>query len=1384
MAPMERIIFVTYIFVLIFGSNRLPAQDLTFDKLSLEDGLSQGAIYALMQDRRGFIWIGTKDGLNKYDGYRFTIFKHDPFDSTSISNNYITAIFEDAQNNIWVGTLAGGLNRLDRRTNRFRRYHFPAADSATQNRNHVIAIAEDRWKNMWIATRDGLLCLSAEARTSGTPQFRVFQHNPGDSTSINHDFIQSLRLTNDGNLWIGTSEGLNMLDLSTPAITGKFRRYIFDRAPPRPDSDNHVFSILQSADQNLWLGTVSGIYRLDPRTGQYQLFPHRYQNFRRGWGNVYDIIEAADGKLWMTTPDELMIFDPADQNYRYYRHDPLNPASINSNGLTVLIRDQSDVIWVATNGYGINIHDPKANRFQTYRRPQNYPSRITRFSITAVLEDSRGDIWLGADVLYRWNRAADTLISYETDSRHPENFGNTGVHSMIEDHRGNLWVSCYEGLYRYRPKDGQVHHFKTDPGMRTSVLEKGVYGILEDRDHKIWFATEYYFSRFDPLSGEFQHHRYRRQIPKRSLSGIYQDRQGMFWLGTDIGLARFDPASGRFKYYRNDPAQPASISSNVVRTICEDPLNPAKILWIGTAGGLNRFDMQTEQFAHFTEKDGLPNDVVYGILSDSSGNLWMSTNKGISRFNPANGEFRNFDASDGLQSNEFNTGAYFKSRSGEMFFGGINGLNYFHPAQVVDNQHIPAVVITDFRISNQPVSPEDHPSILKSDIAEATEIFLTHRDNIISFEFAALEYSAPERNQYAYMLEGFHEDWIYNGTTRTATFTNLPAGDYVFRVKAANNDNVWNETGAAVRVHVAPPPWRTWWAYSFYILGILGLFYFIRKYEMNRIRLKNDLAFEQVKIEQLHHLDEMKSRFFANISHEFRTPLTLILGQIESLMNSISATKDQRKLEVANLNARRLLGLINQLLDLSKLEAEGMALHATRQNLVSFVKQIVYSFELMAEQRQIALQFSTERDDVPVLFEADKMEKVFSNLLSNAIKFIPPGRDGRITVECWAENGETAGQPGTAVVRVSDTGVGMTPDQMAHIFDRFYQADHSQTRQFDGTGIGLALVKELVELHNGTVLVNSIAGKGSDFFVCLPIAGHAEAPVAGNQSPNITAEYRNNGADIAGDVNRISPHAAGNIATDNAKPIVLVVEDSADIRTYVREQLESEYCVLESADGEAGIARARETIPDLIVSDVMMPKVDGYQLCRTLKKDEKTSHIPIVMLTAKADLRDKIAGLETGADAYLLKPFSARELLAQVRNLIDLRRQLRERFRSVTVIKPAEVAVTSVDQAFLEKVLVSIDAQMCQPGFNVDTLADELGMSVSQLNRKLNALIDQPAGKLIRSQRLQRAGDLLQQNGGNVAEICYKVGFSDQANFTRAFKKQFGVSPSAYKKHA
>jgi signal transduction histidine kinase/DNA-binding response OmpR family regulator len=762
--------------------------------------------------------------------------------------------------------------------------------------------------------------------------------------------------------------------------------------------------------------------------------------------------------------------------------------------------------------------------------------------------------------------------------------------------------------------------------------------------------------------------------------------------------------------------------------------------------------------------------------------------------------------------NEFNTGAFYKSKSGEMFFGGIRGLNYFYPADIADNPHPPPMAITRCKIISQSESRQDANAVFHKTIFENTALTLSHRDNIITFEFAALDFSAPEKNQYAYKMENFNKDWIHAGTARSATYSNLPPGDYTFRVKGSNNDGVWNETGASLKLTITPPWWRTPWAYMLYGLVIIVTIYFVRRYELNRLQLKNRLQIEHVEAEKLREVDQMKSRFFANISHEFRTPLTLILGQIDSVLGSIIEKENQSKLEVASRNARRLQRLINQLLDLSKLEAGSMALKTTRANLVSFLKNLVASFVHFAEQKHITLQFQSTHDEIALDYDPEKLEKVFYNLVSNAFKFTPEGGSVGVNVEIDSErNGEWEnrgkGERGNRSVTVStvhplsnsprhrftgscvlvaikDTGLGISSEHLPHVFDRFYQADSSH--QQEGTGIGLALAKELVELHHGEISVTSEVGKGTEFLVKLPLVS-----VASEQSP-VISEEKGEEREAKGEEREVMiEDQASSIehpATSIQKPatgtpeIVLLVEDNADIREYVREQLQSSYCVMMAADGEEGIAQAREAVPDLIITDVMMPNMDGYQMSRRLKQDEKTSHIPIIMLTAKAALDDKIAGLETGVDDYLLKPFSAKELLARVRNLISLRRQLRERFSTATIIKPSDVTATSVDQAFLLRVITAIEAHLSVEHFGVEELAGTVNMSSSQINRKLHGLIAQPASQLIRSMRLQRAADLLKQDAGTVAEIAYQVGFSDQAHFARSFKKQFGCAPSEFRR--
>ncbi len=1019
------------------------------------------------------------------------------------------------------------------------------------------------------------------------------------------------------------------------------------------------------------------------------------------------------------------------------------------------------------------VYDPRANRFALLQRKSSTPSRVTGFSISSICMDNNGDVWVGSDVVYKWKRKTGEFISFETTSDRPDDFGNTMAWSIVKDNTGVLWFASAQGLFSYDVQKEKSRHYSFNPERQDGLPQKEVYGLYIDNKGSLWIVTDNYFSRLtDPERGIFENHKFNLMTSNNAIlrPSVNQDREGLFWIGSDLGLISFNSRSGKFNQYVNDPNIPGSLNNNYLKSICPDPENPAKYLWVGTSGGgLNRFDKEAGTFISYTKKDGLPNNVIYGILSDSKGRLWMSTNHGLSVFTPRTGRFRNFDVLDGLQSNEFNTGAFYKSGNGEMFFGGIKGLNYFYPQDVKDNDFIPDIVITSCEILNGS-GPAADQSSLNYSLEPLASITLPFEKNNIRFGFAALSYSAPEKNRYMYKLENFNENWIDAGTKHSASYTNLPPGHYVFMVKGSNNDGVWNEKGALINLIILPPWFRTWWAYFIYALLFVSALFFLRYNELNRIKLKNQLKLEKIESDSLRQLDQLKTRFFANISHEFRTPLTLILGQVDSVLSSDIGTKAKSKLHIANRNARRLLTLINQLLDISKIEAGSMQLKSEPHNIVSFLKSLFYSFESLADTKQITLKFECSLVNIPVIFEPDKMEKVFYNLFSNAFKFTPPG--GTITVK--------AGISGSsAEISIKDTGSGIPSDRSGRIFDRFYQLDNSSTREHEGTGIGLALTKELIELHKGKIEVKSKAGEGAEFIVILPL-GNLNHKIIFDAVPR-RGMLDETSPSSPSETNDESLVKGGNGRVNNGE-IILIVEDNTDVRNYITEQLENEFVIIDAANGETGIAKACSIIPDLIITDVMMPKMDGYRFSMEIRKDERTSHIPIIMLTAKAGLDDKIEGLETGIDAYLTKPFSTRELRVRVKNLIRQRNELRKRFSTATIIRPSEVSAVSADQVFLQKTIQIVEKNFDDEQFGVEWLSSEVGMSISQLNRKLKALIDQPAGQLIRSLRLQRAADLIKQNSGTIAEICYQVGFNDQSYFSRAFKKQFGCSPSDYKK--
>lgn len=844
------------------------------------------------------------------------------------------------------------------------------------------------------------------------------------------------------------------------------------------------------------------------------------------------------------------------------------------------------------------------------------------------------------------------------------------------------------------------------------------------------------------------------------------------------GLRRFDRSTGLFKSYRNDPNDRFSLSHNVVRAICDDPFAPEKFLWIGTAGGgLNRFDVAAEKFTHFTTKDGLPNMVIYAILSDEAGHLWMSTNHGLSRFNPRTFAFKNFDVKTGLQDNEFNSCSYFKSESGELFFGGINGFNAFYPADIRENSHIPPVVITDFRIFNESVAPGMH-SPLEMSISEAEKITLRHDQKVFSFEFAALDFTDPAKNQYAYKMENFDEDWQQAGTNYSATYTNLDPGEYTFRVKGSNNDGVWNDEGTAINITILPPWWQTWWAYSLFTLLALAALYFLRRYELNRIQLKNQARMEHLEADKLRELDQMKSRFFANISHEFRTPLTLIMGQIDSLRLLLKDPAAKARIEMAFRNSRLLLRLINQLLDLAQLEAGSKQLHLVYGDIVPLLRRLTQSFESLALKKQIDLRFHCAPDVIKTDYDPEKIQKIIHNLLSNAFKFTPKGGKIRVRVTVDSDQPKTKD---CLRITVRDSGVGIPAQHLPHIFDRFYHAGNPATRNPDytGTGIGLALTKELAELHGGQITAASEEGFGTAFTVRLPVSnGLNSQPVEQLEPPiiqepiDITVQDQTTGA---------GRPAAINKRTGAGQEIILIVEDNADVRAYIRGHLEERFQVAEAGDGEDGFAKALELMPDLVITDVMMPKLDGFALSKKLRDDEKTSHIPIIMLTVRAEETDKITGLEIGVDDYLTKPFSPNELQTRVHNLIALRKKMRERFSRTTLIKPAEVSVLSADQKFLERLTEAVEANMENEHFDLKALSAAAGLSMRQLERKLKALINQTPNQFVRSMRLERAKQLLEQNAGTVSEIAYMAGFNSISYFSKAFRQAFGKPPSEWK---
>ncbi len=1360
---------VLCVLIYLLGSMYLSAQitDVHFSHLSINDGLSQNSVHAICQDNLGFMWFGTKDGLNRYDGRHFKIFQSDPFDNNSLSGNNITTLYEDANQHLWIGTTVG-LTRYNPRTESFRRIHLNALSHKNEP-ERINSITEDHLNQIWVATaNEGLFVL----RPVNADSF-VLHHIDLLVDSLSHQNIRNLVFDSEY-IWAGTGSGL--LRINPQTLEEKF--YSISTREPSfelDDIEDAVTALIMDDSTHLWVGSNSGISHFDKNSGDYTHYPNRYHKVRYSWGMVNRIIkDPFMGNLWLGTPGELIIFDVTEKRYQYITYEPNENGGLSGEGITSLLVDKGGLIWVGTNGYGINICDPSKIGIRKLPKPNRPDARTKDFTVRTIFEDRDENLWVSARVLYRWDKSRKKVVHYERSAEEISAFGNTGAWSIIQDQSGWLWMGTFEGLFKHRLSDSMVIRYQFDPLDAKGIPEKIVYEVFEDRKGQIWIMTQSFISLLDPVTETFTHTRYqdRGETNEASFGSIYETSDGLFWINSETGLVRFNPESKEIKRYTLEINNPVGINNNIVRSLCPDPMEPDRILWLGTSGGgLNKFDIQTGTFAHYTEAEGLPDNVVYGVLPGDENDLWLSTNKGLCHFDPQTGQVHNLDVHDGLQSNEFNNGAYFKSKNGVLYFGGINGVNYFRPEQIKLNTNIPNIVITNMKIGNKDVDIGGKSGMLSQSISYADRVKISHLDAFFTFEFAALDFAAANKNQYEYRLKGWDRDWIPIGNQRSATFSNVSHGKYTFQVRGSNNDGLWNNEGASIELEITPSFWNTDLAYWIYAFLIVSTIFLIRKFELNRLKLKTRLQIKEIESDKLNELNEMKSHFFANISHEFRTPLTLILGPIKSLKKRLE--HDPQNLSLLNTmesNSEKILKLTNEILDLSKIDAGKMQITIQACNLTERIKQLTYSHSFIANNSNKKLKFLSDGKQLMVDCDLEKIDTIVENLISNALKYSDPGDE--IVVSCSSEPIDNNQFQILFTLRVSDSGIGISASHLPRIFERYFQAEPSSSTTNIGTGLGLSLVKELVDLLGGEIEAKSKIGEGTEFIVRIPLN------VINEQQTHSFLESSTLPIPSIYSIEEEKKATSIQKSPSGEKPILLIVEDHAEIRKLIKMEFSNEFDVVEAADGEAGIRQALETIPDMIITDLMMPGMDGNTMCVQLRKDQKTSHIPIIMLTAKATKMAQILGIETGADDYIVKPFDIDVLRSKVHNLVNQRKLLRKKYGHGLSV-PADLSgYNSTDQTFIDSMNMEMEQNISNEKFGVTELARHLGMGERQLRRKFNSLFGKTPNQYIRVFRLERAKLLLEKNAGNVSEVCYMVGFNNVSYFSKCFKEQFDVLPS------
>lgn len=1366
MGKKRKNIVLGVLFILCININ---SQDKRFHHITSNDGLSQSEVYCFLKDSRGFMWFGTVDGLNFYDGYDIKTFTTKRNNKKSLSNNTIRSLAEDKFGRIWIGT-DDGLNLYNPESELIHQI-IPISVFSNKLTINSILVYDN---HIFLGTRHGLLRIDL---TENKEELGKGQIQQVVLDSLNHSNFNIIKLKHSkyGGFWVQTNNMVSRIIVeshSSKAITIE---------TPVANPTFNFLDLIEDQSNNLWIScNRSGIIRYSITEKKIRIFKTSGNSDGPSSLKCSGLSIDNNGNVWIGTLDNginLIKYDQVNSDdilFEYIQHQPLNPSSVISNLVYSLYATEDNIMWIGTIGSGISFFDSDQKKFNHLRI--NTSSNKGSNFIRAVYEISDHKLWVGthSNGLHEINRSSNKTKKL--------GLKNMSVFYIAPYLDNKNFICSDEGLFLVEEYKGEIKILSHATQHAAFYLSKG------DLDY-YWLASFNGLYQIKIINDRISIHKHYplttsdSPTPKNCRVLHFDHRKRTLLIGTEGDGLHSLLLNEKQEVIKNKVfkscEQPGSISNNYIRSIIQDS---DENYWIGTYEGLNKMVQKPESeeylFQIFTKDDGLPNNMIHSIINDEKKNLWIGTNNGLSKYITSSNQFINYSKSDGIQSNEFSEHTAYRSKKGEILIGGINGVTTFYPKEITHCNRNPQTTITDFYIDGKRVSPNEqigNNTPLKKGVSVLDTIILLPNQNNIGFDFSSLLFPDAEKTKYEYKLNGFNKNWqITDESIRHANYTNLRHGRYTFEVRSINTDGIWEDEGKKLFIHIKTPFIYTWYAYILYLLIIVLIIIYFSYFSIIRYTTKNKLLLEQEHNKKVHALNKIRTEFFINISHDLRTPLTLIKGPLESILRNNNLSEDIKDhLLLIRRNVKRLNYLIEQLLDVRKAEREKLIVHLEPHDIVSFSKKEIAHFTYAIKNKGLKYKVSSSNTEIALSFDSAMLSKVYFNLISNAIKYTETGE-----IEIKINKVQQLDYPilrnslnkSFVKIEVIDTGKGIAANKINKVFQRFYQEN---TLRGKGYGIGLSHTSELIGAHQGFIEAESKENHGTTIRFFLPEITHPGAKVAEISSSEDDIYRDDNDEAIKKDIT----------SSNKSDKTILVVEDNADMRAYIKSELIAEYNVLEAEDGLKGIEMATNNDIDLIISDIMMPNMDGMDYCKHIKTDLNTCHIPIILLTAKTDNQSKYQGIETGADDYISKPFEMEYLIIRIKNLLQTREQLQKSFLSKdSLLNPSTVTVNSLDERFLEDLLAALEYGIPDSEFKVSSLEEKLGMSHSNFYRKVKSLTGQSGKELLHDMRMKRARQVLLDNKNiRIDEVAYMVGFTNPKYFGKSFKESFGISPTEMK---